>query len=286
MTVYGDLLFLINFSMDFLCFYLSCLLLRERIKVFRVCLSSALGGVYSVMALFVEVDGIFAFLIDISVLLLMCFVAYFEKGITFWSLIKRVGLYFIVSSLLGGFMTAVFSLVNRLEILGEDVALEEGLDVWIFAALALISSMLTLKGGAIFRTSGVKKEALIEISEQNMSAKLRALVDSGNLAYEPISGKSVIFVSLDSCRQLFAESDYLALKNGDGIEEMPISLAMRIRPIFGKSIGGNKMLPAMRFKEIYVWCGKRKKGIDAYIALINDGSLGEYDAIISNELIT
>jgi hypothetical protein len=238
------------------------------------------------MALFVEVDGIFAFLIDISVLLLMCFVAYFEKGITFWSLIKRVGLYFIVSSLLGGFMTAVFSLVNRLEILGEDVALEEGLDVWIFAALALISSMLTLKGGVIFRTSGVKKEALIEISEQNRSAKLRALVDSGNLAYEPISGKSVIFVSLDACMKLFSESDYLALKNGDGIEEMPISLAMRIRPIFGKSIGGNKMLPAIRFKEIYVWCGKRKKGIDAYIALINDGSLGEYDAIISNELIT
>ena len=286
MTVYGDLLFLINFSMDFLCFYLSCLLYRERLKVLRIFLSSVLGGVYSVAVLFIDVSGALAILIDISVLFLMCFIAYFEKGMTFWPLIKRVGLYFIVSSLLGGFMTAVFSFVNRFEIAHDELGLEEGIDVWIFAALALISSMLTVKGGAIFRTSGSKKETILEISDQNRSVKLRALVDSGNLAYEPISGKSVVFANVDSCSKLFEESEYFALKKGDGIEEMPISLAMKVRPIFGKSIGGNRMLPAIRFKEIYVWCGKRRKGIDAYIALINDDSLGEYDAIISNELIT
>jgi hypothetical protein len=236
------------------------------------------------MALFVEVNGIFAFLIDISVLLLMCFVAYFEKGITFWSLIKRVGLYFIVSSLLGGFMTAVFSLVNRLEILGEDVALEEGLDVWIFAALALISSMLTLKGGVIFRTSGVKKEALIEISEQNRSAKLRALVDSGNLAYEPISGKSVVIVRLETLENILDSEVHSALAKGD-ICQLPLSIASKIRLIPTRAISGEALLPAMRFESVRIKNSKITKEIDVYIAFVRGKKFGDCDAIISHETI-
>lgn len=286
MTVYGDLLFLINFSMDFLCFYLSCLLLRERLNTLRACIASVIGGVYSVAVLFMKIEGILTFVIDILALILMCFIVYGIKRVNAKRLLKRIGLYFVVSSILGGFMTAVFSLLNSMEILGENSGMEDGIDIWIFAFLALISSILTLKGGSIFRTSGLKREAIVEIFEENKTLRLRALIDTGNLVCEPISGKSVMFAKLDSFKGMLNERDYNSLKNGDGIEEMPISLAMRVRPIFAQSIGGSNLLTSVRFKNVYLIYGKRKKELDVYIALVQEGISGEYDAIISSELIT
>ena len=286
MTVYGDLLFLINFSMDFLCFYLSFLLIREKLKTIRVCISSILGGIYSVAALFLEADGVLAFLIDILFLLLMCAIVYCEKGIGFFTFIKRVLLYFIVSSLLGGFMTSLFSLLNKIELFGEDVSIDEGIEVWIFAILVLLSSVMTIFGGRVFRQKGVEKKAIVEIKDNGREAKLRALVDSGNLAYEPISGKSVIFARLGVCRELFSESEYVSLSEGNEMNEMPLALAMRVRPIFSNSIGGNRILPSIRFKSVHLVYEKRRKYIDVYIAFVDDESINGYDAIISNELIT
>ena len=285
MTVYGDLLFLINFSMDFLCFYLSHILFGERIKTFRACIAAVIGGIYSVAALFIDAKGALAFAIDISVLLLMCAVAYFKRGLGFGGFVKRVALYFLVSSLLGGFMTAMFSFLNRIELFGTEMGIDEGLDVWIFAVLALASAFLTLNGGAIFRTSN-RKKAIIEIAENQKMVRLHALVDTGNLAYEPISGKSVVFARLDRCKDLFSDRDYLSLKNRDGIEEMPTSLAMRVRPIFSRSIGGDALLPAVRFKCVRLVCGKRVKELDIYIAFLSGDEIKGYEAIISNELIT
>lgn len=285
MTVYGDLLFLINFSMDFLCFYLSFLLIREKIKIFRVCISSSIGGIYSVAALFIDADGILALTIDISVLVVMCAIAYGYERHGFYVFLKRVVLYFIVSSLLGGFMTALFSLFNRIEVFGERLGVDDGIDVWIFAILVVISSMLTLLGGSIFRQKGSKKEAIIEIIEGDRKVKLKALVDSGNFAFEPISGKSVVFAHLDACKELFNEIDYISLRDSKEMNEMPISLAMRVRPIFSRSIGGSRCLSAIRFKRVYLTYEKRRKEIDVYIAFFNDEEIKEYDAIVSNELI-
>ena len=115
MTVYGDLLFLINFSMDFLCFYLSCLLLHRKMKLGRTFIASVLGGIYSVLALFVSTNGTIALLIDILVLVLMCWIAYGVGKSGFKALIKAIFLYFFVSALLGGLMTALFSLFNSLK---------------------------------------------------------------------------------------------------------------------------------------------------------------------------
>ena len=112
MVVYGDLLFFINFSMDFLCFYISCLLLHQRLPIFRACLSSFVGGVYSVLALFLTFDGAKATALDILVLILMCLVVYCGKEVTFLRIVKGIFLYFFVSALLGGLMTALFSLFN------------------------------------------------------------------------------------------------------------------------------------------------------------------------------
>ena len=107
MTVYGDLLFLINFSMDFLCFYITCLLLHRKLPLIRGCMASALGGVYSVLALFWATEQTFALILDLLCCFAMCALVFFVKKTTVWKIIKASVLYFFVSMLLGGTLAGV-----------------------------------------------------------------------------------------------------------------------------------------------------------------------------------
>ncbi len=286
MVVYGDLLFLINFSMDFLCFYISCLLLHQKLPLFRTCLAAFVGGVYSVLALFIDIAGVGATVIDISILVLMCLTVYVCKDISVLRIIKGVFLYFFVSALLGGLMTALFSLFNRVELLAKDAEVTEGINVWIFALLAIVGSIFTLKGGKIFRSSSAKRVVTLYIETDEECAELCALVDSGNLVIDPISGKSVIFVSVEKCKNIIDNSLYDFVNNNRNIDDVPITVLSKIRIIPTRAVSGQTLLPAVRFKNVSVKKGKYKKDIDVYIGLVNGNGLGEYDAIISDETIT
>ena len=285
MVVYGDLLFFINFSMDFLCFYISCLLLHQRLPIFRACLSSFVGGVYSVLALFLTFDGPKATALDILVLILMCFVVYCGKEVTFLRIVKGIFLYFFVSALLGGLMTALFSLFNRIELLAGDYGLDDGINVWIFVLLVIIASMCTLGGGRVFRSSSSEKTAQLTIESELGTLNLNALIDSGNLTYEPISGKAVVFVSVEKCKKIVEKSLYDSLNNNSNIDEMPIQILSKIRIIPTRSVSGERIFYATKFKKVTVKIGKMKKEIDTYVALVKDDYLGEYDGIISHETI-
>ncbi len=283
MIVYGDLFFLINFSMDFLCFYLSHLLLHRRMRNFRVILAAAVGGAYSVASLFIEAGQGLALIIDLIVLILMCALAYGVKNGGFLSFVKSVLLYFFVSALLGGLMTALFSLFNDLDILSFAKTNGEGLEVWIFALLAVISALITLRGGRFYRGSRARRVAKIELKSGGRAALLSALIDSGNLACEPISGKSVIFARLESCANLLDKELYSAIKSGADITALPLKIASKIRLIPSKMISGSRILPSLKFDGVTLILGKRKKELDVYVALVNEGISGGFDAIISED---
>ena len=223
MIVYGDLLFLINFSMDFLCFYLSCLLLHQRLPTLRALLASCVGGIYSVAALFLDVDGVTALLVDGAVLVAMCMIVYTTRKVRAARIICSVALYFFVSALLGGMMTAMFSLFNRIDIFADGFEISDGLDVWLFALLAIVSCIFSLKGGRMMRTSSNIKRATLLIEDEGGCASLDALVDSGNLATEPISGKSVIFASVSACSEALGDDTYTYLNSSKDMTDIKAS---------------------------------------------------------------
>lgn len=285
MAVYGDILFLINFSMDFLCFYLSCLLLHRKLPVGRACIASALGGIYAVASLFIKASGVIAFALDIGSLVLMCIIVYFQRGMKYSKIVWSAFLYILISALLGGVMTSLFSLFNRMEIFDFTEMQEDGMSVWIFAILAILGTVLTLRGGRIFSSSASIKTVTLHICSEHGEAELCALVDSGNLATEPISGRAVVFASLESCREVLDEECYRVLLLDEGLETLPLKIASSMRLIPGITIGGRSILPAKRFSEVRVKMKNREKSVDVYIAFVRSEVLGDYDAIISDKTI-
>lgn len=285
MIVYGDLLFLINFSMDFLCFYISFLLLHQKLPLFRAFLSAFVGGIYSVASLFIVTNEVCAFAFDISVLVMMCLLVYLRRGISLGKIFKGIFLYFVVSALLGGLMTSLFSLFNRMEILAKDFEMSEGIDVWMFALLVIIGTFVTIKGGRIFRSSASEKVVKLKIENELGEVELQALVDSGNFAVEPISGKSVVFVNVEKCKKIIEETMYNCLKYHSKIGYDSFVDFSKIRMIPAQSISGSTFFPAIKFKNVSLKVGKSEKNIDVYIAFVNSEMLGDFDAIISEETI-
>lgn len=274
-TVYLDLLFLINFSMDFLCFFLTSKLLSRKLPTVRALAASVLGGIYADAALFVNVGRVTALFIDAAACLLMCTLVYAGKrkksDILFCTLV-----YFAISMALGGFMTAIFNLINGMGISADapESAASDGISVWLFALLAAVSAVVTLIGSRIFRRKTSVGSAEVEITYGGRSVKLRALTDSGNLLSEPISGRPCIVADISSVECIIPRDVIRAARNGDysAIETMEPETVKNIRLVPAKTAAGEGMLIALRADRITLDSGKGAYGVDAMIALSDIGA--------------
>ena len=99
-TVYLDLFFIINFSMDFLCFYLAGALLGSKLSVMRMLLSAVIGGIYADVSLFLPIYGLWELGLHIAVCGIMCGIVF---GIR--SILTHTCVYIATSAVIGGFMT-------------------------------------------------------------------------------------------------------------------------------------------------------------------------------------
>ncbi len=277
--VYADLLFLVNFSMDLLCFYLCARLLHRPLILWRGVLASALGGVYAVAALFLTVGRAPAFLLDAAVCVALCAVAMASRGERWRSLLKLSALYLLVSMLLGGVMTALYAQLNRIPGVTDRVE-EDGMSAWLFFGLALVSSVLTALWGRCFRRATGKTRVTVIVEEGGRRAELCGIVDSGNLLRDPISGRAVIPAEAEELRtvapprllRVAAEprvADAVAALDTEGSEP----LARRLRLIPARGATGERLMVGWCPEHIYLRRsdGDGEREISAIVAPVTLG---------------
>ncbi|MBE6684636.1 MAG: hypothetical protein E7592_03165 [Ruminococcaceae bacterium] len=238
--VYADLLFLINFSMDYLCLYICVRILRRKMRLGRMLLAASIGGIYSVVSLFLTASVPFSLLIDVGISLIMCAIVFSDKGRRFSSTLLCLFLFIGISMMTGGCMTAIFNLLNRLNLpLGDIEA--DGISTYLFAALAAIAGLISLGSGELISRRSAVKECLLTITIEGKTLTLRALADSGNLVKDALSGKAVILIDrAELCKitDLKQFDDFAR-----GIEPTPLKIrGLRLIPI--NTASGRGMLVA------------------------------------------
>ena len=268
-TVYVDLYFFINFSMDLLCLYLTARLLSGKLSLLRGVLAAALGGLYANAALLLGIGGIYGFLLDILALALICIVALARRGE-----LKRIPLYILVfagvSSALGGIMTALFYLFNRsgaFDFIKESDG--DGISVWLFAILAAIGAVITLIGGRGATKKMSASEVELEITLGGRTATLRGMTDSGNLLRDPISGKPCVVVDSRRLGRLLPTE--LSELNGvnaiSKIGRLRGDMRKRVSIIPVSTASGESMLVGVRAERIRIKKGREERDVDAILAL-------------------
>ena len=270
--MYGDVLFLINFSMDFLVLFCTAKILHIKQKPLLLILSSALGGAYAVAALFMESTAL-SVICNILCALLMCFIAFPRvRGFAF---LKCAVLFFGLSLLTGGGITASYALLSKLgrgvNVSSDLTPVLSDIPLGTFCILGVISMILSFVTGKIFNRQSEKKETAVIISGKRGKVTLRCLCDSGALLREPVSGAPVIITSLDKVKDCVDEKLFEALSSPD----MSVAAdGLRIIPANG--ISGGKLLLGFLPEQVTV------KGCDrrAVVAVTDNSDFGGFDGIV------
>ena len=265
--VYADLLFLINFSMDYLCLYICAKVMRRKMRLPRMLIASALGGIYSVLALFLPTNSAISLIIDALVCVIICAIALSEESRRASSTLLCSFLFVGISMMMGGCMTAISNLLNRLELPLGDVE-SDGISTYLFAILAAAAGIISLRSGEIVSRRAAVKDCTLTVTLSGKSITLSALVDTGNLVTDPLSGKSVVIIDRERLAPLVDPSLLDAFISGDtNCEGAP--RGMRIIPI--NTAGGRALL-----------CALPPDGIAATVTTKKGKSLNlELDALIA-----
>ncbi len=175
MKVYLDLIIILNFFYDTLIVLAVSVLLRYRVNLKRVFLSSLIGEL-SLITLFIRLDNIFLLLLKLILSLIMVLLS-FGKNNYFNNLFY----FYIITIILGGSSY----LIN-------------GSNMYTNLVLMIILSpiIITLY---IINARRIKKELTIVhdviIVDSDNTIKLRGIMDTGNNVVCPITRLPVVFVS-------------------------------------------------------------------------------------------
>lgn len=247
--VYVDLYFFVNASMDLLCLNLTAMLLHDKPRRWRLLLGAFLGGLYAVIVLLSGLGGFWELLFDLLGSCAICAAAFAGKGMTFFRFLRTVGAFFLISVLLGGLMTALFWALNRLN-LPLDSLTEDHISVWLFAVLALVSGLLTRKGGEAFRRANKARSVTVEAVLFGKSVTFHALVDTGNLLVEPISGRPVILVDPKVLRGILPPEVTAGAVDPAKVQNLDLARRLRLIPASGAT--GEKLLTAVVPERLFL----------------------------------
>lgn len=264
MTLYADVLFAINFSMDFLALFITSIILHKKTTKPKLVLSALLGAFFGVFEIVLPIGMIFTTILSVVISVLMCLIAFFEKNIRRFLL--TVVSFWVASMALAGVMSLLYSVLNTL--LSSVIKHFSPVTTYNGARFFIIISITALVGIIFSRVFSNKKDVKsieVKIIIGKKEYKINALCDSGNMLTEPISAKPVILV---------ANKTEISKK----ISEID-DRYKRYIPYSDTSSCG--MLKGVLPSKVYVG----NNLVDAVIATTNKEGFSEYEGLVPSSLL-
>ncbi len=279
--VYVDLYFLINTCMNLLTLMITATLLHRKIGRVRAWLAASAGGLWAVVALFSGVEGFWGLLCDGAVIFLMCSAVFATKQNSFAALLKCTVVGVLTSMILGGVMTALYTLLNRIQLPLGDTQENSG-SILIFALIAALAGLATVQGGRFLGLSKKSKYITVTAELFGKTVTLRALVDTGNHLREPISGRSVIVADRERILAALPHPLSTALKSPYADKWLSDErYATHIRLVPTSTATGKQILPAILPDRLMLTDGKETYPADYLIAPAPMEKSSDFDAVIA-----
>ncbi|MBR5451438.1 MAG: sigma-E processing peptidase SpoIIGA [Clostridia bacterium] len=281
-TVYVDILIILNAFVNFFILLVTSSFMKENPKTLRVALSSFVGALFS---LYIFLPS-FSFILEATVRLLCSAVSVFVcfgKG----SIIRFIRLtlvFYAVSFMYAGIMLGVWFILKP-----DSMAINNGivyLDVspLLLIIVTLVSyivltvvKMVSSKNGGGGESVGLK----CKFDEKTIS--LSALVDTGHNIRDNLANSPVVIISRDKMKDLLGK-DFDAFFEGNIAPDSFLFPRYRIIPC--KTVGGNALLKAVRIDSMSVHRRDTVYKIDCPILAMSIASLGgDYDAIVGTDIL-
>ena len=280
-VVYADVLFLVNFSADYLVLLTVGRLRRMRLKRWRLILGSLFGALYAVPALILIPNYP---LQVVSVLLSGIALTLIGLGFPGWRrFLSLIVLVWVVSFLYGGAVTVLFGLFTRL-FGGLAVEGDTGGKVLVFLVLFLLSGGVTALSSRL-RSVGAPREVGCRITVGDTTREYTLMTDSGCLLREPMTGRAVVLLSAKACEGLVPPA---LLTTEEGIEP-PLSYDERKRYylIPYQTVSGKRLMHGFRPDRAEIGDGRKRREEAIVVGVVRDqnGIAEGCDGIVSSEIV-
>ncbi len=216
MSIYLDVLVLVNTYISWLMLSLTAKLSRFGIKAWRLALSAFLGG-FSALIIVFPMPNLLALFLKALSLVLISLTAFWQKGIVVVKLITLTGIYIVVNIVFGG---AVY-LVQRL--LQTDVIYFGNYSVYfsisavnLILTTAVIYLAMCLLSRLFGQRLGKVRSYKVLFSLDDKSYSLQGIADTGNTVCDVFSGKPIIICTGFDEAQGGIPVPYSTV-NGDGV---------------------------------------------------------------------
>lgn len=194
MTVYLDVVLLENLCMNYIILFATGYLMKIKMKQVRIIGSSMLGGIYAVVA-YLEILPIYSsFAMKIILSILMVYLAFSSKGIK--TLCKQLVIFYLTSFAFGGCAFALLYFIKPQNILIRNGVYVGTYPIKIALLGGIVGFIVTYIAFKIVKTKLHKKDMIyqIQIQIEDKTLNLKAMLDTGNLLKDPISGMPVVVV--------------------------------------------------------------------------------------------
>lgn len=278
MTVYLDIVFLENVLMNYIIIFATGVVIRDECRKWRIFAASVLGAAYTVV-MYLNVIPIYSnFVMKIVLSVVIVYVAFKVKS--FKKLVKNLIIFYLVSFVFGG---CVFALMYFLQ--PQMAQIRNGVFVGAYPIkIALIGGLVAFVvlqvSFRIVKTKFSKKDMIFDVQVviNEKIVKVKALLDTGNLLKDPITGFPVIVVEHKSLRGVIPEKILNNLDNilGGDIDELTKDEQ------FSKTISRLRMIPFSSLgKQNGLLFGIKADSVniilDEKIDKVNNAIIGIYD---------
>ena len=296
MKIYLDIIFTENILMNYIILFATLVILKVKNKKqqIRLLCSSIIGSVYAIIV-YLNILPIYSGIIAKAILsIVMVYVAFNPKNVK--QLLKQLLIFYLVSFIFGGCTFALIYFIKP-----ENVKMRNGVFVGMYPIkVALIAGVIAFVITQIaFKINKNKLNTKntffdMKIYYEDKIVNLKALLDSGNMLKDPISGVPVIIIEKEKIYEIIPKNilDYIEkIMKGDEVQKKYNiqNYISKIRMVPFMSIGKeNGMLVGIRLDKIEIRTEDINIERENIIAGIYDKKLtkdNRYNALIGLNLL-
>ena len=291
LTVYLDIIFLENLCINCIILLATAIICKNAISVARILLSSLIGSIYAVVV-YLSISEIFSNII-LKILLSVCMVhiAYNSKNTK--ALLKQLLIFYLTSFTFGGVAFALLYFVKPQEILIKNGVLIGTYPIKIALVGVIVGFTIITIAFKNYKKKLSKKDMFcnITINFQNKYKTIRAMIDTGNLLKEPLSGSPVVVVEKEELLEIIPKEilsnaeEIISGKYNTSLNEY----ASKFRVIPFTSLGKeNGLLLGLKIDNLQIEYDEQENNIKGAIVGIYNKKLtktNNYNALVGLDIL-
>ena len=214
MTIYVDVVFMENFFMNYIILFATAIINKIEPKLIRIAISSVIGSIYAVIVQLTIFENVIGIILKIMLSIAMVYISF--KPENFKKCLKQLLIFYLTSFTFGGVAFALLYFVNPRELLIKDGVYIGTYPIKIALLGGTIGFMIITVAFKIVKGRINKRDVFCEI-ELNINDKkqtILAMIDTGNLLREPLTGSPVMIVEKEKLEGLLPRE---ILENIDNI---------------------------------------------------------------------